>query len=70
MKFPKGEVVWVSYYDAGGALRYILTSKPTREYYYMYEVGDGNSLTKLGKSKSPPELEEKFKVNKKIGVST
>lgn len=68
MKYPKGEIVWVGYHDAGGALRFFLTSRPTRDYYFLYEVGDDGSYKKLGKSKSPPELERKHNVNERIGI--
>lgn len=69
MKYPRGEIVWVGYHDAGGTLRFFLTSKPTREMYFLYEVNDG-TYKKLGKSKSPPELERKHKVNERIGIAT
>lgn len=61
MTYPKGEQVWVSYYNSAHELLFVLTSKPTRDFYYLYEVKDGR-LNKLGKAKSPTELEEKFKV--------
>lgn len=70
MKYPKGEIVWVGYHDAGGALRFFLTSKPIRDYYFLYEVGDDGGCTKLGKAKSPPELEIRYKVNERIGMAT
>ena len=58
--FPKGETVWVQYHAAGGALRYILTSKAgDRNTYYVYEL-IGGAFQKLGRGRSPVELEEKF----------
>lgn len=66
MNYPKGEKVWVSYYTENGELRFILTSKQqSRDVYFLYEV-DGNAFKKLGKSKSPLELEEKFSVRDKL----
>lgn len=66
MNYPKGEKVWVSYRTENGELRFILTSKQqSRDVYFLYEV-DGNSFKKLGKSKSPLELEEKFNVHDKL----
>ena len=66
MNYPKGEKVWVSYRTENGELRFILTSKQqSRDVYFLYEV-DGNSFKKLGKSKSPLELEEKFNVQDKL----
>lgn len=66
-KYPKGERVWVNYYDSDHKLVYIMTSKESsREYYFLYELVDG-IFKKLGKARSPKELESKFDVDKKIG---
>lgn len=67
-KYPKGEQIWVAYYTSGRELLFILTSKETsREYYFLYELLDG-AFKKLGRSRSPRELEEKFDVNRRLGV--
>lgn len=67
MKVPRNEMVWTQYYDKSGTLRFLLTAKDgSRDTYIMYESVDGE-LRKVGKGKSPLELEEKFKVNKAIG---
>lgn len=58
-KCPRGEIVWVSHYDRTNNLRYIITSKPARDYYFLYELKDGR-LVKLGKNKSPRALEDKY----------
>ena len=63
--YPKGERVWVGYYNRQGELLFILTSKETRDYYFLYAVEDGK-FKKLGRAKSPPELEIKFRVNEAI----
>lgn len=57
--YPKGEIVWVSYYDKSGNLRYITTSKSARDYYFLYELKDGK-FTKLGKHHNPSALEDKY----------
>lgn len=45
-----------------------MTSKETsRDYYFLYELVDG-TFRKLGKARSPKELEAKFDVEKKMGV--
>ena len=63
---PKGERTWAAYYDSTHALRYIITSKEaSRDAYYLYEV-PGELLKKLGKGKSPRELEERFKIEGKV----
>ena len=67
MKYPKGETVWVSYYNSNKELLFIMTSKPIRDFYFLYEVVEGE-FKKLGKAKNPTELEEKFKVRDKMSV--
>lgn len=57
--YPKGEIVWVGHYDKDSNLRYITTSKPARDYYYLYELKDGK-FVKLGKDRNPRALEEKY----------
>lgn len=63
LKYPKGERGWVSYYSPDGELLFILTSKENdRSWYYLYRV-EGDKMIKLGKARTPPELEEKYGVN-------
>lgn len=59
LTYPKGEIVWVGHYDSNQQLRYITTSKPTRDYYYLYEL-QKDGFVKLGKDRNPKVLEEKF----------
>lgn len=63
---PKGEIVWVGYYNKDGECLFILTSKPARDFYFLYEVSQDGSVKKLGKAKTPPELEKKFDVYSKM----
>ena len=65
MTYPKGEMVWTSYYNLSHELLFIITIKPTRDFYFLYEFVDG-VFKKVGKSKSPAELERKFKVHEKM----
>lgn len=58
-KHPKGEIVWVSYYDNDHNLKYIVTSKPARDYYFLYEL-KGGKFVKLGKHRNPIALEDKY----------
>lgn len=67
MKYPKGEIVWESYYSSNKEMRFIITSKAARDYYFLYEVVNGE-FKKLGKAKRPPELEERFNVIEKMSV--
>lgn len=63
---PKGEEVWVIYANASGIPVCVLTSKPSREYYFLYEVSSDGKLKKLGKAKEPPELEDKYSVRARM----
>lgn len=66
-KYPKGETRWVGYYDKSGELLYIMTSKEKdREFYFLYEAQQDGTFKKLGKSRSPAELEKKFSVAEKM----
>lgn len=64
-KYPKGERVWVGYYNTSHELKFIVTSKESRDFYFLYELV-GGVFRKLGRSRSPKELEEKFGVDKKL----
>lgn len=58
--YPKNETVWHSHYGIDHKLAYVITSKKdNREWYYYYKVIDGN-LQKMGKSRTPLELIDKF----------
>lgn len=63
--YPRGERVFTGYYNAAGELLFILTAKETRDYYYLYEFVD-RSFRKLGRSRNPKELEEKFNVMRRM----
>lgn len=56
---PKTERIWVRYTTAQGEV-YLTTSKESdRSMYYLYKM-DGDKAVKLGKNKSPSELERQF----------
>lgn len=63
---PKGEIAWVGYYHTDGEPVCILTSKPARDYYFLYEVLPDGKLNKLGTAKTPPELEKKFGIYERM----
>lgn len=67
LKYPKGEFVWVQYYDKNGDQVGIMTTKPARDCYYLYGVENGE-FVKLGKSASPLELETKYKMRQRMGI--
>ena len=60
-KVPKGEFLWTRY-TKDDKTNYIITTKTyfNREYYYLYKV-NGKTLEKLGRAKSPVELEKLIK---------
>ncbi len=66
--FPKNEVLWMRYYASEDEPpHFIITSKrETREWYFLYEYKDGEGFVKLGKARTPPELEEKYKIQEKL----
>lgn len=65
MKYPNGEIVWVSYYNCHHELRFIITSKALRDFYFLYEATK-EGFIKLGRAKNPKELESKFDVENKL----
>ncbi len=67
LKYPKGEHVWVGYYNRSGDLLFIITSKETRDWYYLYQLVDG-TFKKLGKAHDPSELVAKHSIEKAICV--
>ena len=56
---PKNEDVFVFHIDEEGFLRYVITAKPNREMWFLYEY-TGDSLKRLGKGMNPNLLEEKY----------
>ena len=66
IKLPKDETLWVSYRKTDGTAVAILTSKPARDCYYLYEVMADSTLKRLGKAKTPTELEEKFNIKARM----
>lgn len=61
-KISKGEKICVKYFKSNGEQVFVLTSKANSDYFFLYEVNPDGSMKKLGKSRSPTELEEKFGV--------
>lgn len=54
----KTEQIWVKRITDKGETYYI-TSKETRDFYFLYKM-EGDKAVKVGKAKSPLELEEKY----------
>ena len=52
----KSEMAWLRRLDENGELLYAITSNYDRSWYYIYD----KNLEKIGRGKSPEELERKF----------
>lgn len=55
-KMSKNEIGWVEYCAEDGSVRYTITSSEDRSWYYIYDA----SADRLGKARSPIELENKY----------
>ncbi len=55
-KIGRNEIIWLSGRDNNGNTRYTITSNTDRTQYYIYD----KDYNKLGKAKTPTELEEKY----------
>lgn len=64
-KYPTGEIVWARYLNKVGETICIITSKESRDCYFLYDLIDGK-FVKRGKAKEPPELVEKFNVRERM----
>lgn len=60
VKYPKNESVWATICDKEGDPAYLITSKQTRDFYFIYEISGSGDIKRLGKSKNPRELEERY----------
>lgn len=56
---PKNEEIWVTTKTANGDVYYTTAKQNDRSWYFLYKVVDDKAV-KLGKSRNPKELEEKF----------
>ncbi len=56
---PPGEIVWVSHYDKEHDLRYIITSKPARESYSLFELVNGG-FVRWGRGQDPQTLADRY----------
>lgn len=61
IEYPKSERVMVGYYDAEDKLRFIITCKPSRDFYFLYQFSSGK-FTRLGKDTDPGKLIARYKV--------
>jgi len=60
IKYPKNEIVWVRYISESSDPIYIITSKQIRDWYYLYKINSDGTLERIGRAKTPSELESKY----------
>lgn len=60
-KIPSNEIEWVEYFNREHRPLFLLTSKESRDFYFLYEILD-KGYRRIGKATSPTALEEKFRV--------
>lgn len=53
LQIPKKETHWQTYKDKDGIIRQIVTSNADRSKYYLYNVKEDGSLTKIETAASP-----------------
>ena len=68
MKEIRNEISWIGYYDRLGDLRYIVTSKESRDWYYLYRVKNGE-FERVGRDKDPSKLARENGVGKELGIT-
>lgn len=56
---PKTETIWVTYTNLKGEVYHTTAKINNRDYYYLYKMVD-DKAHKLGRARTPTELEEKF----------
>lgn len=56
---PKTEQIWIKRTTLKGEIFYITSKESNRSYYFLYKMEEDKAV-KLGKSKSPVELERKY----------
>ena len=65
VKYPTGETVWVQYHDEEGNLKFVITSRPLRDQYFLYELQNENFVC-IGKAENPTEMEVEFQLKEKL----
>ena len=60
-KIPSTEIEWTEYFNRDEMPIFLVTSKESRDFYFLYEILNGG-FKRLGKTISPIALEEKYKV--------
>ena len=53
IKIPKNQILWVTYKDERNNIKQVITSDEMRKKYYLYNVSEDGSLTKIETNDSP-----------------
>ena len=53
IKLPKNQIHWVTHKDENGTIKQIITSDESRRKYYLYDVSEDGTLTKIEVGDSP-----------------
>lgn len=53
IKIPKNQIRWVTICEEGGKPRQIITSDQARSKYYLYDINEDESLTKIETATTP-----------------
>lgn len=56
---PRTERIWLTSQTEGGETYYITSKENDRNMYFLYRL-DGEKAVKVGKAKSPVDLEAKY----------
>ena len=56
---PKTETIWVTYTSEKGEVYHTTAKTNNRDYYSLYKMVDGKAQ-KLGRARTPTELEKNF----------
>ena len=53
IKIPKNQILWMTIYKEGGIPRQVITSDQMRSKYFLYDINDDESLTKIETAATP-----------------
>lgn len=53
IRLPKGHIHWTSFKDENGNIKQIVTSDELRRKYYLYNVSEDGSITKIETNDQP-----------------
>ena len=69
LKIPASEILCVTYNNTKKETKFVITKSKIQNTYLLYSVS-GEKLTKIGKAKSPIELETDYNIRDELISST